>query len=62
MEIQESFEPEEPMHCQRVGCKEELNGLNHFWIEVFKGYNLEIWLCDECATHFRKKIRIIEGE
>ena len=54
---------EEPMYCQREGCKEELNGLMRHWIDLGDEFIFEMWLCADCTEEFEKKfqkqIRII---
>lgn len=54
------FENEEPMSCERQECTEDMNGLNHFWIEMGDGFAPDIWLCDDCAKKFGMKITIVD--
>lgn len=56
-QLKESYETEEPVPCMGNGCNEMLNGLNHFWIDVGSGVQLDTWLCDECAKKFKRALR-----
>jgi len=47
------FECEEPMACLSEGCKNDFNGLHHFWIKI-KKFTFDTWLCQECAKQFKK--------
>jgi hypothetical protein len=52
--INKKLEVEEPMHCWRQGCKEELNGLMHYWIDMGNGFVFDMWLCGDCTEKFKK--------
>lgn len=54
--IKSKLETEEPMHCWRDGCKEELNGLMHHWTDFGSGFNFDLWLCQDCTKKFKKLI------
>jgi hypothetical protein len=45
---------QEPMNCQRKGCKEDLNGLRRYTIDFGKGFVFELWLCEDCSEQFNK--------
>lgn len=57
MKIITDFDDTEPMHCQRIECEEELNGLNRNYINYGKGFIFEMWLCDNCQREFDKIIK-----
>ena len=52
----ELFE-EEPMHCEHARCKEELNGLNCYMIELVRGFKFCIWLCNKHAKMLEEKTK-----
>ena len=52
--IKKHFETEEPMHCQKQGCKEELNGLMHYTFDFGAGFVFELWLCQDCSKEFKR--------
>lgn len=52
--IKNHLETEEPMQCQREGCKEELNGLMHYTLDLGAGFVFELWLCEKCSEEFKK--------
>jgi len=54
MIIKRTLETDEPMHCWREGCKEELNGLMHHTIDFGKGFVFSMWLCSDCTDKFKK--------
>ena len=52
--IKKKLEIEEPMHCWRRGCEEELNGLMRHWIDLGDGFLFNMWLCEDCTKEFEK--------
>ena len=46
---------EEPMHCEKIGCLEGLNGLNRGTIDLGNGFVFDLWLCDKCKKEFKKQ-------
>jgi len=52
--IEKQYETEEPMSCERIGCEEDLNGLNHYYLDLGAGYVFDLWLCDRCSKKFKK--------
>ena len=57
--MKKSLDTSEPMHCERRGCDEELNGLMHCSLNFGKGYVLGLWLCRDCSKDFKiKKVHL----
>jgi hypothetical protein len=52
---------EEPQCCLRMGCEEDNNGLNHYWIDFGDGISLSTWLCDDCVKIFNAKLKEEDG-
>ena len=49
----------EPMHCERRGCDEELNGLMYCSVDLGKRYVFGLWLCRDCSKGFKiKKVHV----
>lgn len=61
-EIKYQYECDEPASCEywhnKKSCKEDMNGLNHLFIEPIKGFVFDIWLCDNHFKLFKRKIKI----
>ena len=51
-------EPEEPMHCMKKGCQDELNGLWHLTENKGGGILMETWLCAKHAKQFAKRMKL----
>lgn len=56
VDFKHRLETDEPMHCWRKGCKEELNGLMHYSIDFGKGFVFDCWLCDDCHKRFEELV------
>lgn len=54
--INHRFDPKEPMPCMAKRCKEEINGLHNFWINIGGRFPMDIWLCQDCAKKFRDTV------
>lgn len=54
MKFKKKWCVEEPMHCWKRGCKEELNGLMYHTIDFGEGFVFQLWLCKDCADKFEK--------
>ena len=52
--MNKQLETEEPMHCWRQSCKEELNGLMHYSLNYSSGFIFSMWLCYNCSKKFDK--------
>ena len=52
------FEPDEPMHCMKKRCTEELNGLWHVTEDKGEGITLDAWLCGKHAKEFCERYKI----
>ena len=45
----------EPMDCE--SCIEEMNGLNYIHLQLFKGFIVDINLCDNCLNKLEINIK-----
>jgi len=54
--IYHRLEIEEPNSCEYPNCKEQLNGLHHYWIYLSKNYCFDCWLCGKHSRAFCQSI------
>jgi len=60
--IKRHWESEEPMPCERVGCDEKLNGLNHHIIYLSKEFMFDLWLCKKCSKEFQESFGVRKSQ
>ena len=56
-EIERVYDAEEPQVCARFNkCGELHNGLNKYFVDLGDEFELEMWLCNDCAKAFEERL------